>query len=136
MELLVKLLHIGFMSFWLGGAIYLPQVFWRHGRSEEAEAKVVLALARGVYLYVMSAGGIAAVVLGTVLVFFGVEGGWLPVKLALVLLLIAYHLFCGRTLLRLEKQRPPHRPAFYHALTVVPLILLPAIVALAVVKPF
>jgi putative membrane protein len=135
MELLLKLLHIASLSLWLAGALYLPQVFLRYARVQGDEAAATLALARSVYLKVMSLSGIVAVLLGTALIF-GFEGGWLPVKLALVLVLTAFHLFCGRTLLLLEKHRPPHSPAFYRMLTVVPLPLLLAIVGLAVAKPF
>jgi putative membrane protein len=136
MELLLKLSHIAFLSIWIAGALYLPQVFVELTRPQGRDAASVLSLARGVYLGVMTASGIAAVLLGTALIFFGFEGGWLPVKLLLVLLLTAFHLYCGRTLLLLEKHRPPHSPAFYRALTFVPLPLLFGIVVLAVAKPF
>jgi putative membrane protein len=135
MELLLKLLHIAALTFWLAGALYMPQVFVRFTRTRGQQAIEVLALARGVYFHVMTPGAILAVVLGTALIFYGFEGGWLPVKLALVMALTAFHLFCGRTLLLLEKQRPPHAPAFYHLLTVMPIPLLIAIVALAIAKP-
>lgn len=137
METLIKLLHIASVSLWLAGALYLPQIFRLHSEApDDAETGRLIAMARRLYFGLMTPAGIIAVLLGTWLIYFGFEGGWLPTKLSMVLLLTLFHLYCGRLLLLLEKRTMPHRARFFGALTFVPLPLLGAIVTLAVAKPF
>lgn len=138
MELLLKLLHIAFLSVWLAGTLYFPQLLrgYRYEQQQHGEAERQVTLARHLYFGIMTPSAILAVILGTALIFFGFEGGWLPVKLSLVLLLVLFHLYCGRVLLRIEKRALQHGTAFLGALTLVPVPLLIAIVTLAVTKPF
>ncbi len=137
MALFLKLLHISFVSIWLAGAVYLPVIFRLHRRAHGTESTGrYIELARRLYFELMTPSAVIAVVLGTWLIFFGFEGGWLPVKLALVLLLALFHLYCGRLLLLLEKGQMAHRAGFLGLLAMAPVPLLLAIVALAVTKPF
>lgn len=137
MQLLLKLLHIAFVSFWLAGALYLPQLLRSFRKSDEdRDTERLITLARRLYFGIMTPSAIVAVILGAVLIFFGFEGGWLPVKLSLVLALVLFHLYCGRLLLLQEKHALSHGSAYLGALTLVPVPLFVAIVALAVTKPF
>src|SRR5690554_645014 len=108
MELAIKLLHIGFVSLWLAGALYLPRLFRAHASAGGRIGADPLLLERRIFFHWMTPAALVAVLLGTVLIFFGFEGGWLPVKLALLVPLVLYHLFCGRTLLLIEKHQPSH----------------------------
>ena len=64
------------------------------------------------------------------------HSGWLHAKLALVLLLIIYHIFCGRFLqdFKLDRNRRSH--VFYRWFNEIPVLLLIGIVILVVVRPF
>ncbi len=136
MELLLKLLHIGFVSLWLAGALYLPRLYRAHAEAGGRTGDDALLLERRIFFHWMTPAALLAVLLGTILLFFGFEGGWLPVKLALLVPLVLFHLFCGRVLLLLEKHQPTHGPLFWDLSLLIPMVLLLPIITLAVAKPF
>ena len=57
-------------------------------------------------------------------------------KLALVALLIAYHLYCGKLLKDFKQERNRHGHVYYRWFNELPVLLLFAIVLLVVLKPF
>jgi putative membrane protein len=61
---------------------------------------------------------------------------WLRIKLLLVALLIAYHLFCYKLMRDLALRRDAHTSKWYRKFNEIPALLLVIIVILAVVKPF
>jgi putative membrane protein len=61
---------------------------------------------------------------------------WLPIKLALVAMLVAYHFYCGRIIRELADGRNQRSPAWFRWFNELPVIVLFAAVILAVVKPF
>ncbi|SCZ60325.1 CopD family protein [Thiohalomonas denitrificans] len=137
MALFLKLLHIGFVMFWIAGALYVPRLFRLYNQAQSAaEAEQAIGLARRLYFELMTPSAIIAVLLGSSLVFFGFEGGWLPVKLSVVFLLVLYHLYCGRILLKEEKKQKSHGLSYFSGLSLIPIPLFLAIVVLAVAKPF
>jgi putative membrane protein len=60
---------------------------------------------------------------------------WLRIKLLLVLLVIAYHLFCYKLMRDFAVNRNARSARWYRGFNEVPSLLLIAIVLLAVVKP-
>ena len=66
---------------------------------------------------------------------YGITGGWLHVKLLLVLVLIAYHLYCGRLLADFKHDRNRHGHVYYRWFNEIPVLILIAVVILVVVKP-
>ena len=84
----------------------------------------------------MTPGALLTIVFGVWLwLAYGFSGGWLHAKLALVALLIAYHVYCGFLMLDFKHGRNRHGHVFYRWLNEVPVVVLIAIVILAVVKP-
>jgi putative membrane protein len=67
---------------------------------------------------------------------YGSTPGWLQGKLAVVALLIAYHLYCGKLLADFARDRNTKSHLWYRWFNEVPTVLLAAAVILAVVKPF
>jgi putative membrane protein len=67
---------------------------------------------------------------------FGIKGGWLHAKLALVLLVIGYHHACGSLLKKFEYGANTRSHKWFRVFNEVPVLLLTAIVILVVVKPF
>ena len=61
---------------------------------------------------------------------------WLWAKLALVLVLVAYHLWCGRMVRQFQQDRNPHSHVFYRWFNEFPVLVLIATVLLVVFKPF
>ena len=68
---------------------------------------------------------------------YGFGGGWLHAKLTLVLVLAAYHVWCGRLLAGIRQRRPDQTMSGFASSTRLPAVLvLVAICILTVVKPF
>jgi putative membrane protein len=67
---------------------------------------------------------------------FGIKGGWLHAKLALVLLAIGYHHACGSILKKFEAGVNQRSHTWFRWFNEVPVVLLMLIVILVVVKPF
>ena len=137
----LKTFHLISIVCWFAGLFYLPRLFVYHAMSDDAPSRerfkvMERKLYRGIMLPSMVATlafGIAMAALNPTL-FTG--GGWLHVKLALVLLLIGYHHMCGAQLKRFARDENVRGHVFYRWFNEVPVLFLLAIVILAVIKPF
>lgn len=97
----------------------------------------VMLMQRWLYAKIMTPSALLAVAAGTWLVFErGFEGGWLHVKLALVLLMAFFHTYCGKLMVALKQQPGMHRSAYYRVLPAVPALLVAVVVVLVTGKPF
>ena len=68
---------------------------------------------------------------------YGITGGWLHVKLALVAILIAHHVWLGKLMNDFKHDRNRHGDVFYRWINEIPAApILLAVVLLVVVKPF
>jgi putative membrane protein len=67
---------------------------------------------------------------------YGISGGWLHAKLALVAVLVAYHFWLGHYVRAFARDQNTHTHVFYRWINEAPLVLLLGIVILVVVKPF
>ncbi|SMM99266.1 Protoporphyrinogen IX oxidase, novel form, HemJ [uncultured Candidatus Thioglobus sp.] len=61
---------------------------------------------------------------------------WLHTKLALVILLIGYHFYCGHLVALFKQDKNTHSHIFYRWFNELPVLLLVAIIILVVVKPY
>lgn len=134
----VKSLHIIFMVAWFAALFYLPRLFVYHAQANDRiSLDRFIVMERKLYYGIMTPAAILTIVFGLWLwLGFGIAGAWLHAKLALVLLLIAYHLYCGKLLADFRANRNRHGHVFYRWLNELPVVLLAAIVILVVVKPF
>ena len=67
---------------------------------------------------------------------YGIGGGWLHAKLAVVAALLAYHFYCGKLLADFKLERNKRSHVWYRWFNEVPVIFLFAAVILVVLKPF
>jgi len=67
---------------------------------------------------------------------YGITGAWMHAKLTLVLLLIAYHWYCGKLLKDFQANKNTRSHVWYRWFNEVPVIVLTLVVILVVVKPF
>ena len=67
---------------------------------------------------------------------YGFAGGWLHVKTTLVILLIVYHLYCGRLLRRFEARQIARDHVWFRFFNEVPVLVMFAVIFLVVLKPF
>ena len=134
----VKSFHIIAMVAWFAGLLYLPRLFVYHALAQDETGRArFVVMERKLYYAIMTPAAIATVVLGLVLwLAYGIGGAWLHAKLALVALLIAYHLYCARLLRDFRAGRNRHGHVFYRWFNELPALVLIAIVILVVVKPF
>ena len=133
----VKSFHIIFVVSWFAGLFYLPRIFVNHAMADEQDVRERLKLMeRKLYRFVTPIGALA-VISGLWLSFgYGFSGGWLHVKTALVLLLVAYHFYCGHLVKVFADDRNTRNHVFYRWFNEAPVLLLTAIVILVTVKPF
>jgi len=138
----IKAVHIIFMVTWFAGLFYLPRLYVYHAMSDDAISNDRFKIMeRKLYYGIMTPGAIITIVLGVwMLIDYAwaayVHTFWLHIKLALVALLISYHIYCGQLLQDFKHDRNRHSHVFYRWLNEAPVLVLIAVVLLAVVKPF
>jgi len=132
----IKAFHIIFVISWFAGLFYLPRIFVNLAMAtQEAERDRLLLMAQKLFRF-MSPLAVLAIALGTWLwLRYGFTGTWLMLKLSLVLVLVGYHLYCGKLLrtFRLGLNQRSH--VWYRWFNEIPILLMAAIVILVVVKP-
>ncbi len=137
--LYLKAFHVMFMVTWFAGLFYLPRLFVYHAlASQDAQGcERFKVMERKLFWGIMTPGGILTVASGLTMAFvFGDQGGWLNPKMALVLLLVLYHVWCGLLLRDFARDRNVHSPLWYRWFNEAPVLILIPVVILAVVKPF
>jgi putative membrane protein len=134
----VKAFHIIFMVTWFAGLFYLPRLFVYHAMSEDrASIERFKIMERKLFYGIMTPGGIITVVLGLWLwLGYGITGGWMHAKFALVLVLIAYHVYCGKLLLDFKHGRNSKSHVWFRWFNEFPVLILIAVIILVEVKPF
>lgn len=132
----LKLLHVAAMTVWFTGLFFLPRLFVaRHRDERDAEMSFFIPMAGTLYFHVMSPAGLVTIALGMVLIAFGPTGAWLVMKLLLVVVAVAIHVYLGMVMYELEQGRDRHGIVFYRVLGALPLLLLLGIAALTAAKP-
>lgn len=137
MYLWIKAFHIVFIASWFAGLFYLPRIYVNLAQESDANATArLLGMARRLYRFTTILM-VPALLLGIWLwLGFGIKGGWLHAKLALVLLAIGYHHACGSILKKFERGVNQRSHTWFRWFNEVPVVLLMLIVILVVVKPF
>ena len=137
----IKTFHIVFIASWFAGLFYLPRIFVNLAQqTDPAIQGVLLGMARRLYRFT-NILAIPAVLLGLWLyVQYGIGrgsgNGWMHAKLALVVLVIGYHHSCGVILRKFEQGANRRSHVFYRWFNEVPVLMLVAVTALVVIKPF
>lgn len=135
----IKAFHIVFVVSWFAGLFYLPRIFVNLAMVPEgstAERERLLLMAGKLYRFVTP---IAVLALGLGLwlwLGFGITGGWMHAKLALVLGLIGYHHVCGRLLRQFQNGQCRRSHVWFRVFNEIPVLALIAVCILVTVKPF
>ncbi len=135
----IKALHLIFVVTWFAGLFYLPRLFVYHAMAQdEISLERFKLMERKLYRGIMAPSAVLAVGFGLWLWlgWFRDASGWLHAKLALVAVLIAYHLWCGALLRRFAAGRNRRSHVWLRWFNEVPVVLLIATVLLVVLKPF
>jgi putative membrane protein len=135
----VKSLHIVFMVSWYAGLFYLPRLFVYHALTTDAPGNERFkVMERKLYYGIMAPSAILTIVFGTWLwLGYGITGGWLYAKLALVAILVAHHLWLGKLMRDFAQDRNAHGDVFYRWINEIPALpILVGVVLLVVFRPF
>lgn len=137
----VKAFHIIAMVCWFAGLFYLPRLFVYHARADDSISRERFkTMERKLYRGIATPSMVATLALGLWLVSYSpavyMSQGWLQVKLALVLVLVVYHFYCGQLVKTFRDDRNTHTPVFYRWFNEFPVLILVSVVVLAMVKPF
>ncbi len=139
----VKSLHIIFMVTWFAGLFYLPRLFVYHALAEDpVSIRRFEVMERKLFWGIMTPGAVLTIAFGLWLSLDWLRGppgstpGWLLAKIALVVLLVGYHLWCLRLLRAFAAGRNTKSHAWFRWFNEVPTLVLFATVILVVLKPF
>ena len=139
--LLLKSLHLIFMVTWFAGLFYLPRLFVYHCMStDDTGIDRFKTMERKLYFGIMTPGAVLTLVFGVWLAVVNgwglyMEQTWFKAKLVLLLLLAAYHVYCGKLLKDFKYDHNTRSHVWYRWFNEVPVIFLIAIILLAVYKP-
>ena len=136
----VKAFHIIAVVCWFAGLFYLPRLFVYHAMSEDQVSKDRFKIMeRKLFKAIMTPSAIAAVVLGIWLISFNpqyyLSSWWMHAKLALVLVLIGYHILCWKIMIAFRDDNIARNHRFYRFFNEFPVLILVSVVVLVVVKP-
>ena len=141
--LLTKTAHIVFVIAWMSCVFYLPRILVNlaeagdgHSDAGQAVRARLLLMGRRLYRFGHNMFGLA-VLLGLVLwLHFGIAGGWLHAKLALVVLLLAHFIVAGRWLKAAAAGKALPTATTLRWFNEIPVLVLAVIVWLVLAKPF
>ena len=134
----IKSLHIVFVVAWFAGLYYLPRLFVYHAGAEDAVSRERFkVMERKLYRGIMTPAMVITIATGLWLwLGYGITGAWLHVKVALVVLLVAYHFWMRALMVDFARDANRHTHVYYRWVNEIPTLILFAVVALVVVKPF
>lgn len=137
----LKSFHIIFMVTWFAGLFYLPRLFVYHAMTDDTPGKERFKVMEKKLLIMTHLGmaltwtfGIAMLMTYAWAIYS--KAGWLHAKLALLLLLTGYTIWCTRIVKTFRKGANTRSHTWYRWFNEVPVVLLIAVVLLAGLKPF
>ena len=134
----LKAFHVVFVVTWFAGLFYLPRLFVYHvSATDTVSLERFIVMERRLF-GIMTIGGSLAALFGVSMIvaapaYLGFH--WLHAKLALVALLIAYHVWCYRLMVGLRTGTNRRTERWLRVFNEFPALLLITIVILAIVKP-
>ncbi|QBQ55716.1 CopD family protein [Nitrosococcus wardiae] len=135
---LMLVLHIIFLIIWSASLLYFPQLFANQAFAKDIKNQTDIVLMQyRLYAHVMTPSALLTIAAGIWLIFErGFHGGWLPVKLVLVLFMVIFHAYCGKLMDGLIRHHVQQRVVYYQILLLIPLLLITNVIMLVVSKPF
>lgn len=137
----IKAFHLIAIVAWFAGLFYLPRLFVYHADARDAiSIERFKIMEHRLYYYIMAPAALLTLLFGFILFSFSAnyyaQAIWMQLKLALVAVLILFHLYCGKCLRAFKVDKNQHASLFYRWLNEFPTLLLIAIVIVAEVHPF
>ena len=139
--LIIKSLHLIAVISWMAGLLYLPRIFVYHVENYEKKetTDIFEIMEKRLYNYIMRPAMLFSWIFGIILIYLiGLDvllNLWMQIKLALVIILSAYHEYLGKCLMSLKNRTNTKTAKFYRYINEVPTILLILIVFVVIIKP-
>lgn len=133
--------HVISITIWMVMLTYLPKLFIYHekyqGQAKEIE---ILKFQENKLYKVGIIGMIFSIKFGLIMLYLNPyllkSGGWIHIKLTLVVILCAYQYFCKYFMNQLAKSNTTKSETFFRIFSVIPEIITCIIIILTIVKPF
>ncbi len=135
----LKAFHVIAMVTWFAGLFYIPRLFVYHADATDLVSSNRFKIMERRLFILMNIGAGATLLFGISMIVAApgyLQLAWLQVKFALVAVLIAYHVLCGKLVRAFAENRNSRSAKWFRAFNEVPSLLLIAIIILAIVKPF
>ena len=138
----IKAFHVIAIIAWMAGLLYLPRLFVYHADSAKGsqQSETLKVMERRLLRIITTPAMIVSWILGLILAFSGLidwsADGWFHAKLALVILLSAFHGMLAKWTKDFAQDRNTHDARFYRMVNEVPTLLMIGIVILVIVRPF
>lgn len=137
-----KALHLISLVCWFAGLFYMPRLFIYHLQilGNAKSNKMFKQMERKLYFYITTPAMIATWIFGILLIsentYLITEGGWLHLKLLIVLGLTGFHLSLDVFRKRFRDDVNFKSDEFFRYYNEIPTVILIVVVFLAVMKPF
>ena len=139
--LLLKALHLISVIAWMAGMFYLPRLYAYHADSEKGSDKseTFKVMERRLLRIIVNPAMISTFVFGALMIAVNpaiMQGGWIHVKLFLVVLMTVCHGLFARWRKVFARDANTRPAKFYKIWNEVPTVLMILIVFLVMLKPF
>jgi len=136
----IKAFHIISMVTWFAGLFYLPRLFVYHSDAkDETSNQRFKIMERKLFYGIATPSAVITIALGFWLVHIMGYGllysMWLQIKLALVAILVIYHIYCGKLLNDFKNDHNQHNHVWYRWFNEFPVIILIAVILLVELQP-
>jgi protoporphyrinogen IX oxidase len=135
----LKSFHLIFLVTWFAGLFYLPRIFVYHAMSDDDKVRATFKVMERRLMVMTHLGGALTWTFGISLLALTpglLSAAWMQAKLALVVLLLAYHFCCAHIVKELATGLVRHGHVWYRWFNEFPVLILAGAVILVVVKPF
>lgn len=134
----IKAFHLIFIVTWFSGLFYLPRLYVYHAETNDNIGNARFKIMERKLFYGITTPGAVLSILSGLWLFSAnwkayLHMPWMEMKLALVFLMILYHIYLGKLLYDFKYDRNQHSHVFYRWLNEVPVIFLIGILLLAIV---
>lgn len=135
----IKSFHLFFMISWFAGIFYLPRLFVNLAMTESDGAFNQLnQMAAKLYRF-MTPFMVLTIVFGAWLTYenpYVLKQTWFHLKVALVAVLVVYHLICGKFQKQFSNGSCNKSHTYFRWFNEMPVLILLAILLLVILKPF
>lgn len=137
----LKAFHLIFMVTWFAGLFYLPRLFVYHTQVRDPEGNQRFKVMEKKLFGIMTLGALLTIGFGLWLIHgYGMDWfraqHWMHAKLALVMLLLAFHVWCAFIIRSFARDQNQRSERFYRLINEIPVVPLIGIILLAVLRPF